>query len=210
MVSNNWNPSICRADLTTLIINLVNVAAPVCLREYVDSKQNPPPHLNPNPKRNRRVSTYQMWDSSGMGSLDLVKKFFTTAPKKNSQRWWNSLILWFSATNVCWGCPYPGPGPPGRAAGFWTGSCNTPAVLLWSSRGHHHNNPTCSVDWASLQSKPEQMYREMWNKANGSFWYRIINGIISLEQMYLSHGGIGHVLAGRGVLLQLNDWSWRI
>lgn len=32
--------------------------------------------------RTRWVSTYQMWESSGMGSLDFVKKFFAMAPRK--------------------------------------------------------------------------------------------------------------------------------
>lgn len=52
---------------------------------------------------------------------------------------------------------YPGLETPGQAAGSWTGLCNTPAVPLWSSRGHHQNSPPRSAAPVFLRSKTEKI-----------------------------------------------------
>lgn len=55
--------------------------------------------------------------------------------------------------------PHPGWEPPGQAAGSWTDSCNTPAVPLWSSRGHCQNSPQLPAGPASLTRKPAERDR---------------------------------------------------
>lgn len=107
-----------------------------------------------NKNKNRAAvcdSTNQMWESSRMGSLDLVKKFFAMDPGNKYQHW-KRLHMSFLVVKGAFS-PYPGWGPPDQAADFWTGLCNTPAVPPWSSRGRCRSSPLQSAGPASLMSR---------------------------------------------------------
>lgn len=107
--------------------------------------------------RTRWVSTYQMWESSGMGSLDFVKKFFAMAPRKRvtfgGEIVWSCLFM-CKCSRSGGGGSYRESGPPGPAAGSWTDWCNTPAVPLWSSRGHRQNSQRRPAALVALMRKP--------------------------------------------------------
>lgn len=103
---------------------------------------------------------------------------------------------------------YPGWGRPNRAAGSWTDWCNSPAVPLWSSRGHCRSSRS-----VALMRRPV----ERRQKLKSSNKCTVTNTALHKTKVlcsYPSHAcmlcsGLG-VFAGRGVRLRLSRRrTWR-
>lgn len=94
-----------RSVLRCALVCTLKTKASVCLRGHAEALGWKTPNWPQSRTRTQTTpswvsSTYQMWDSSGIGSLDFVKKFFATAPwnnkvQKTVKYFYSKMLLFF-------------------------------------------------------------------------------------------------------------------